>query len=236
MIFYLAKPGSTEKARVAFPASFSEIKHVLYKLEHYEGGASSVRIQDAEGPAKKLVKYLRHAELEWQTGVDKLNRLARRFDSMDSETRELFFAVLDARITSSIYNVMNTLADFDQYELVHGVSTDQELGKWLVEQGMAGVYFPKPVLPYLDYAAIGAGYYADHDGAYTPSGYVKRREVIQTQEAAKQPNFALTLASPASTYRLGLPASDDDLEQAKRALRLDDLDSAVIKNVEIDYP
>lgn len=100
-----------------------------------------MRIQDAEGPSKKLVKYLRHAELEWQTGVDKLNRLARRFDSMDSETRELFFAVLDARITSSIYNVMNTLADFDQYELVHGVSTDQELGKWLVEQGMAGVYF-----------------------------------------------------------------------------------------------
>ena len=236
MIFYLAKPGSTEKARVAFPASFSEIKHVLYKLEHYEGGASSVRIQDAEGPAKKLVKYLRHAELEWQTGVDKLNRLARRFDSMDSETRELFFAVLDARITSSIYNVMNTLADFDQYELVHGVSTDQELGKWLVEQGMAGVYFPKPVLPYLDYAAIGAGYYADHDGAYTPSGYVKRRKTTQTQKEEEKTAFVLTLASPAGTYRLGLPASDDDLEQAKGALRLDDLDSAAIRDVEIDYP
>lgn len=47
--------------------------------------------------------------------------------------------------------------------------------------------------------------------------------------------FVLTLASPTSTYRLGLPTSDDDLEQTKRALRLDDLDSATIRDVEIDY-
>ncbi len=106
----------------------------------------------------------------------------------------------------------------------------------MVEHGKAGVDFPKEVWPYLDYAGIGAGYYSDHGGAYTPSGYVKRREVIQTQEAAKQPNFALTLASPASTHRLNLPATDDGLEQAKRALRLDDLDSAAIRDVEIDYP
>ena len=167
MILYLAKPGCKETARVVFPAAFSEIMHVLYELEQYEGGASSVRIQDAEGPAKRLVGYLRHAELEWQNGVDKLNRLARRFDSMDSETREVFLAVLDARITSNIYDVMNALADFDQYELIRGVSTDQELGKWLVEHGMAGVDFPEAVRPYLDYAGIGAEYNASHGGAYT---------------------------------------------------------------------
>lgn len=101
---------------------------------------------------------------------------------------------------------------------------------------MAGVYFPKPVLPYLDYAAIGAGYYADHDGAYTASGYVKHRKTTQTQKEEEKTAFALTLASPTGTCRLGLPASDDDLEQAKMALRLDNLGSTVIKNVEIDYP
>lgn len=180
--------------------------------------------------------YLRHAELEWQIGVDKLNRLARRFDGMDSETRELFFAVLDARITSSIYDVMNTLDDFDQYELIHGVATDQELGKWLVEQGLAGVYFPKPVLPYLDYAAIGAAYYSDHGGAYTPSGYVKRREAVQMQAEEARPAFTLTLVSAAGAVRLDLPASDAQMEDAKRALGLDSLDSAVIRDVEIGYP
>ena len=46
----------------------------------------------------------------------------------------------------------------------------------------------------------------------------------------------LTLSSPTSTYRLGLPADDVDLKLAKRALRLDDLGSAAIKDVEIDYP
>ena len=57
---------------------------------------------------------------------------------------------------------------------------------------------------------------------------------MQAEET--RPTFALALVSPTSTCRLGLPAADDELEQAKRALRLDDLGSAVIKNVEIDYP
>lgn len=62
---------------------------------------------------------------------------------------------------------------------------------------------------------------------------MKRREAAQTQKETDRPAFALTLASPAGAVLLDLPASDDALEQAKRMLRLEDLDSATIQGVEI---
>lgn len=51
-----------------------------------------------------------------------------------------------------------------------------------------------------------------------------------------RPSFALTLASPAGAYRLGLPASEAEFEQARGTLGLDNLDSALIEGVEIGYP
>ena len=57
---------------------------------------------------------------------------------------------------------------------------------------------------------------------------------MQAEET--RPTFALTLVSSAGSVRLDLPAADDELERAKRALGVDSLDSAVIKDVEIDYP
>ena len=96
--------------------------------------------------------------------------------------------------------------------------------------------FPEEVRPYLNYEGIGLEYGDSHGGAFTPYGYVKRREGVQTQKAEDCPSFALTLVSPTGTYRLDLPASDAEFEQARGALGLDSLDSAVIGDVEIGYP
>ena len=105
-----------------------------------------------------------------------------------------------------------------------------------MEHGQAGVEFPEAVPPYLDYAGIGAEHYASHGGAYTPNGYVKRRMVEQEQAVEPKSKFSLTLTSSTGTVRLNLPAFQDDLDQAKRVLDLDSLDSAAIVDVEIGYP
>jgi len=52
-----------------------------------------------------------------------------------------------------------------------------------------GVDFPAQARPYLDYAGIGAEYCSSHGGAYTPQGYVKRREAAQTQAVDDKPAF-----------------------------------------------
>ena len=139
------------------------------------------------------------------------------------------------RASNGLDDVLRIASNLGQYEFIEGVTSDKELGGWLVEHGQAGVEFPEAVRPYLDYAGIGGSYYASHGGAYTPNGYVKRREVVQEQTVESKPKFSLTLTSPTGTVRLNLPAFEDDLEQAKRALGLDSLDSAVIRDAEIGY-
>ena len=105
-----------------------------------------------------------------------------------------------------------------------------------MEHRVPGLNFPAEVRPYLDYAAIGAEYYANHGGAYTPHGYVKRKENAQIQAVGDKPTFALTLASSfCDAYRLDLPAADSELGQAKSALQLGDLEGAMIDEIDIGY-
>ena len=236
MILHVSKsPSSNEVEHISFPADAAKVRYAMIGLEEF-GGWAPAYIVGGEGPAEALTSYISRDDLYSEDGVKKLNRLAGLVDTMELEAQKVFAGALRAESINGLDDVLRVASNLGQYEFIEGVTTDKELGGWLVEHGKAGVDFPKEVWPYLDYAGIGAGYYSDHGGAYTPSGYVKRREVIQTQEAAKQPNFALTLASPANTHRLNLPATDDGLEQAKRALGLDSLDSAVIGDVEIGYP
>lgn len=95
--------------------------------------------------------------------------------------------------------------------------------------------FAEEAKPYLDYAKIGAEQRKLLNGVHSDHGFVKRREVVQEQAVGSKPKFLLTLTSPTGTVRLNLPAFEDDLEQAKRALGLDSLDSAVIRDAEIGY-
>lgn len=107
-----------------------------------------------------------------------------------------------------------------------------------MEHGLSGVDFPKDTWPYLDYAGLGAKYYSEHGGAYTANGYVKRRENFPALALnAERPTIIrLTLATSKDTISLSLPAADERLEQAKRALRVDDFAQASISGIQFSNP
>ena len=63
-------------------------------------------------------------------------------------------------------------------------------------------------------------------GAQPPKSSTAITSFLTTQKTADRPAFALTLASPTGAVRLDLPAPDEELERAKRALGLDDLRTA----------
>lgn len=237
---------STEAEHISFPAEAAKVRSVLIALEEFGGYAPANMIR-GEGSAQALTGYIKRDDLFSEAGIQKLNQLTGLVDTMPITSLKVFTGALRAESVNGLDDVLVIAASLSQYELIEGVTCDKELGGWLVEHGQAGVDFPEAVRPYLDYAGIGAEYYASHGGAYTPNGYVKRREVIQEaaqeaiqeaiqEQAVEEPSkFALTLDSPTGTFRLNLPASEDKLEQAKRALGLDSLDSAAISDVKIDY-
>lgn len=236
MILHVSKNSfSSEVEHISFPAEAAKIRSAMIALEEFGGWAPAHSIQ-GEGPAQCLTGYISRDDLYSEDGVQKLNRLAGLVDAMDPNAQNVFAGALRAESVNGLDDVLRIASNLGQYEFIEGITSNKELGGWLVEHRQAEVEFPKEVWPYLDYAGIGAAYYSDHGGAYTPSGYVKRREAVQTQKEADRPTFALTLASAAGAVRLDLPFSNEGLEQAKEALRLDDLGSAVIRDVEIDYP
>lgn len=236
MDIFLSRGERDPEIRIRFPAEPDMIWPMLAELDEHCASNDPVRIVGSSSQIPNLVQYISCADVEKQADIRKLNALAGMIDSVGEDKQRLLSGALDAESVNGLDDVLRVASALSQYELIQGVTSDKELGGWLVEHGQAEVDFPKEVWPYLDYAGIGAAYYADHGGAYTPNGYVKRREAVQIQVAADCPAFALTLASPTGTTRLDLPASDDTLEQAKRTLGLDDLSVAAIQGVEIDYP
>ncbi len=231
MILCVSQEYYGESVPIPFPATAEEVREELGKLDT---GSQPLFIR-GDGPVWHFEDRLDPAALYQETGVEKLNRLAGLVDAMDLDAQKVFAGALRAESVNGLDDILDIASNLSRYEFIEGVTSDKELGGWLVEHGQAGVEFPEAVRPYLDYAGIGAAYYSDHGGAYTPNGYVKRREVVQTQKETDRPAFALALASPAGIVRLDLPAQDDALEQAKRALGCD-LGSAAIRDVEIGYP
>lgn len=221
---------------ISFPADAEKVRYAVIGLEEF-GGWSPAHIIGGEGAAKILTGYIKRDELFSEDGVQKLNRLSELVDAMDMEAQNIFAGALRLEDTDNLDDVLRIAGSLDHYVLFPNIKTDEELGRYLVDTGSVTgeVVFAEEVKPYLDYAKIGAGQRILLGGAHTTQGFVRHREEAQTQKVGDRPAFALTLVSPTSTYHLNLPAADDELAQAKKALHLDSLDSAAIRDVEIGY-
>ena len=117
------------------------------------------------------------------SGTGKLNRLAEQIDGMDERQRDIFSGALDAESGGSLDDVLRVSDSLEAYTFVPNVRSDEELGRYVVVAGQlhGDRRFPEEAWPYLDFAKIGAEYFAGHGGAYTVSGYVMRREDGQQQ-------------------------------------------------------
>ncbi len=236
MDIFISRGAQDPEVRTPFPAEPDIVWPMLRELDEYCASNDPARIAGTSALVPNLTQYISCADVEDAADIRKLNELAELVDGMSSEEQNIFAGALDAESVNGLDDVLRIASNLGQYEFIEGVTSDKELGGWLVEHGQAGVEFPEAVRPYLDYAGIGGLYYASHGGAYTPNGYVKRRMVEQEQAVEPKSKFSLTLTSPTGSICLDLPAFQDDLEQAKRVLDLDSLDSAAIVDVEIGYP
>ena len=237
MVFHVAKSRfSSEEEHISFPADAVKVRYDMIGLEEF-GGWAPAHIIGGEGAADILTGYIKRDELFSEDGIQKLNSLAELVDAMDMEAQNIFAGALRLENTDNLDDVLRVAGSLDNYEMFPSIKTDEELGHFLVDTGpITGKFvFAEEAKPYLDYAKIGAEQRKLLNGVHSDHGFVKRREVVQEQAVGSKPKFLLTLTSPTGTVRLNLPAFEDDLEQAKRALGLDSLDSAVIRDAEIGY-
>ena len=195
MILLMGKSSfSKDVERIIFPTTAAKIHNAMVELEECSQ-FGSVHIVGGEGFAEKLVGYISTDDLFSETGVQKLNQLSETVDAMDHAAQQVFVGALRAESINGVDDVLRIASSLEQYEFVEGVTSDKELGGWVVEHGLAGVNFPKDTWPYLDYAGLGAKYYSDHGGAYTAHGYVKHRENSPALDTGGPFTIRLTIAT-----------------------------------------
>ena len=94
---------------------------------------------------------------------------------------------------------------------------------------------PEAVWPYLDFAKIGAEYYAEHGGAYTYAGYVLRKQDDELVREKKS-KIQLGLSSSQAQVSICLPATKEELERVKRTLGIDCFAEAAVTKVSFSVP
>lgn len=195
MILIMGKSSfSKDVERIIFPTTAAKVHNAMVELEECSV-FGSVHIVGGEGFAEDLVGYISTNDLFSETGVQKLNQLSEMVDTMGHAAQRVFVGALRTERVNGVDDILRIASSLEQYEFIEGVTSDKELGGWVVEHGLADVNFPKKTWPYLDYAGLGSKYYTDHGGAYTAHGYVKHQESFPSLDAEGPSIIRLSLAT-----------------------------------------
>ena len=198
-------------------------------------------VLNADSSVPALNWHLQQIRLDSDSTLQKLNQLAETVDGLNAAGRYHLSKSLDPEIQQNLDDVLRIAThikpgSMNCYEVIPGVTSHQDLGKWLVEHDHLGDKVPEALRPYLNYRSIGIDYCNEHEGEFLTDGYTGIRSGAMEQVMEEQGVLRLTLSTAKGTFALSFPASDERLEQAKRALDVEDFAQAGITAVKFSSP
>ena len=235
---HLNHGNSHEGVYLRLPATPGEVGEAFGMLEKL--GEGKVTIFDVSCPIHNIRQYIIHTDINDKDSFSKLQQLAEAIDAMHKKERQIFSGALDAESINGLDDVLELTKHLNDYVILPNITSDTELGRFLVDSGYKN--FPEEVQPYLDYRAIGAEYYADNGGAFGPGGYVRRKNSLEQAPEHRDAIITLHLFTQrvaetmAEPYRLTLPATDEELEQTKEQIGVDQFSGAFIVKTEFNKP
>ena len=236
----LSNTSANEGVVLDLPATPAELTEAFSWFERIDVDPSSVRIAGVNSTVSNLGPYILRADIHNSAEMKKLNELAESVEQMTDREWNIFAGALDAESINGLDDVLNLSKHLSDYVILPNIVTDTELGRFLVDTGYKN--FPEEVQPYLDYRAIGAEYYADNGGAYGPGGYVRRKSSLEQAHEHRDALITLHLftrrvsETMAEPFQLPLPATDEELEQAKAHIGVDHFTEATIVKAEFGKP
>ena len=236
----LSNKSVNEGVNLDLPATPAEVGEAFSWFERIGVDLSTVRIAGVNSPVPTLGQYILRADIHDPAQMKMLNELADSIGQMDDREWNIFAGALDAESINGLDDVLKLSKRLGDYIILPNVRTDTELGRILVDTGYKN--FPEAVQPYLDYRAIGAEYYGENGGAYGPGGYVRRKSSLEQAPEHRDALITLHLLTQrvaetmAEPYRLILPATDEELDQAKAQIGVDHFTEATIVKAEFGKP
>ena len=173
LILNLTRGDSGIRVPLHLPATPADVGDVYAKLDQISKKEKLTRIASVVSDSKFLERYFRDKLLD---PLDELNELAERLDGMDEQQLLTFEGALNAESINGLEDILHIADSLEDYLFIHGVTTEKELGEFLVASGYKE--FSEAVKPYLDYAAIGTEYYAERGGAFTVDGYTLNWQLL----------------------------------------------------------
>ena len=126
-------------------------------------------VLNADSSVPALNWHLQQTRLDSDSTLQKLNQLAETIDGMNAAEHYHLSKSLDPESQQSLDDVLRIAAHIKPaslacYEVIPGVTSHQELGRWLVEHDRLEDKVPETLRPYLDYRSIGIDYCNSHAG------------------------------------------------------------------------
>lgn len=133
-------------------------------------------VLNADSSVPALNWHLQQTRLDSDSTLQKLNQLAETIDGMNAAEHYHLSKSLDPESQQSLDDVLRIAAhikpaSLDCYEVIPGVTSHQELGRWLVEHDRLEDKVPETLRPYLDYRSIGIDYCNSHEGEFLADSY-----------------------------------------------------------------
>mgnify|MGYP001029955346 CR=1 FL=1 len=241
MLKLLISSGGRARGQMELPLPLDEFKRRIEEIRKAGQPHSTPAVCSVECSVPDLSWHLEQTKLDSDAVLQKLNQLTEAIDGMSAAGRYHLCKALPADTKQSLEDILRAAAHIkpsgmDCYEIIPAVATHTELGKWLVEHDGLEAKAPESLRTYLNFRSIGIDYCNAHEGEFLADGYVGIRSGSMERVLAEQGILHLTLSTGKGTFPLSLPASDERLEQAKRALDVEDFAQAEITAVKFSSP
>lgn len=122
----------------------------------------TLRIKDVESPVRNLKRYI--LSDSGPIAISRMSLLSQRISAMSEQELQIFSGALDIESINGFDDIQRIADSLGDYELFPDITTDKELGVYLVESGDVDIH--ESALPYVDFSRVGVEYYANHSCAY----------------------------------------------------------------------
>lgn len=164
ILLTLSRGKGEETVRLQLPASPAEIGETFAFLDRISLDTTATAILDVSSNVPVLYRCLYDVDVEDSEQFQKLQKLAERTEALSPAKAAIFSGALDAECVWNLEGALTVADRLDEYMLVNNVSSDSELGIYLVNKGITP--FPDRFKPYINYARVGAEYREKHGGEY----------------------------------------------------------------------
>ncbi len=207
---------------VKFPTTAEELKNVFQRIgigstDDFGAPYEEWFISDYDCYVDGL--YDKRGEY---ANLDELNYLASKLDDMQQYEYDTFQAAMElGDHTGSIRDLINLTENLDCYDVYHGVTDHDDLGRYYIEE-LGAMEIPEHLENYIDYEAYGRDIALSENGAFTDSGYVYENggRFMEVYDGSRD--------SIPEEYRI-MGEAQDLLEEKKEIDDFSDIDPAAIR-------